>query len=156
MSLGSQIDDELCNHGGRRTPGWGNPPGKAVAPPRGPDDDLIDLDWIIDSLGLGSQPDHTGQLPHASSSGQLSDHQAVIETELAAEPMRVDASDGGERCWGAEASGDSCCVRGFKPGKAHLKNKFCPNCINGFDLPLARVRALTPSVLAFISNTNSR
>ena len=137
------------------TPWWGT--GKAVAPPQGLDDDRVDLDWIIDSLGPGSQPYATGQLPHASSSGQLSDHQAVIKTDLAAEPMRVDASDGGERCWGAEASGDSsCCVRGFKPGKAHFKNKFCPNCTDGFNIPLARVRALTPSVLTFMSNRNSR
>ena len=42
-----------------------------------------------------------------------------------------------------------CCLQ-------HFKNKFCPNCINGFDLPLARVRALPPSLTSFISNTNSR
>jgi len=35
-----------------------------------------------------------------------------------------------DRCWGAELhyEGPHKCTPGFRPGRGHFKNKFCPNC----------------------------
>ena len=48
-------------------------------------------------------------------------------------------------CWGGVITGKlSNCTPGFKPGTAHMKNKFCDQCRAGFTIPAERVRALLP------------
>ena len=44
------------------------------------------------------------------------------------------------------------CVPNFKPGRAHLKNKFCSVCRRGFLVPTSHVRALSPSHLSLFAN----
>eukprot|EP00908_Phaeocystis_cordata_P004085 Transcript_14478.p1 GENE.Transcript_14478~~Transcript_14478.p1 ORF type:complete len:643 (-),score=188.64 Transcript_14478:400-2328(-) len=51
----------------------------------------------------------------------------------------------GGTCWGGIITGKLAnCTPGFKPGTAHMKNKFCDQCRAGFTLPAERVRALLP------------
>ena len=48
-------------------------------------------------------------------------------------------------CWGGVITGKlGNCTVGFKPGTAHMKNKFCDQCRAGFTIPAERVRALLP------------
>ena len=124
-------------------------------PTRAQSDDRVDIDWLIDSLDH-TQPNSANDRPSAQTDVAQGDVAQAMKVEV--RPVdRPDMPDGTERCWGAEAcGGTTVCIQGFRPGKAHFKNKFCSNCVNGIDLPLHRVRAITPSLMSFISNTNSR
>ena len=57
-------------------------------------------------------------------------------------------------CWGAAliSTADGC-TRGFIPGKGHLKNKFCPDCVqHGIFVDARRVRAITESMHGEFAN----
>ena len=51
-------------------------------------------------------------------------------------------------CWGAVLQGSSgeSCTQSFVIGSGHFKNKFCPACRAGMDVPVSRIRALTPEL----------
>ena len=51
-------------------------------------------------------------------------------------------------CWGAVLQGNAglMCSPDFSIGTAHFKNKFCANCRAGMDVPLSRIRAVTPDL----------
>jgi len=57
-------------------------------------------------------------------------------------------------CWGAALiSTTDGCTRGFIPGKGHLKNKFCPDCVqHGIFVDARRVRAITESMHGEFAN----
>ncbi|KAL1526452.1 hypothetical protein AB1Y20_015163 [Prymnesium parvum] len=57
------------------------------------------------------------------------------------------------RCWGAQLKGDTHgCTPGFVAGRGHLKNKFCPRCSLGIDVPAYRVCAWTPELKLQLAN----
>ena len=59
-------------------------------------------------------------------------------------------------CWGGIITGKlGSCTHGFKPGTAHMKNKFCELCRAGFSLPVERVRALLPEDADRFDNTSA-
>ena len=59
-------------------------------------------------------------------------------------------------CWGGILKNDGgCCTPGFTIGKKHFKDKFCADCREGFDLPLANVRALTTDLQPCFSNPHT-
>ena len=60
----------------------------------------------------------------------------------------TDGSDiGPTTCWGALTKGHTVgCEPGFCIGKAHFKNKFCTHCRERIDMPLNKIRAMTPAL----------
>jgi len=59
-------------------------------------------------------------------------------------------------CWGAVITGEcGSCTGGFKPGSAHMKNKFCDQCRAGFTIPAERVCALIPEDMDRYDNTSA-
>ena len=60
-------------------------------------------------------------------------------------------------CWGAIlAKTNQFCSTAFSPGTGHFRNKFCPACIAGVRVPVARVRACTPELGALLSVTSKQ
>ena len=59
-------------------------------------------------------------------------------------------------CWGGVITGKlTNCTLGFKPGTAHMKNKFCDQCRAGFTIPAERVCALIPEDMDRYDNTSA-
>ena len=71
------------------------------------------------------------------------------------QPLRIGRNEAGS-CWGAVITGEcGNCTGGFKPGSAHMKNKFCDQCRAGFTIPANRVCALTPEDMDRYDNTSA-
>jgi len=58
-------------------------------------------------------------------------------------------------CWGALLTGGAQCTPGFELGKLHFKNKYCDNCRESILVPIEQIRALTPELMAGVSNRRS-
>lgn len=67
----------------------------------------------------------------------------------------------GRRCWGASLKAlldapQPSCAADFRPGKSHLKNKFCARCRDdGFFIPASHVFSLTPELERFFVNRST-
>eukprot|EP00325_Prymnesiales_sp_UTEX-LB-985_P003204 CAMPEP_0174696242 /NCGR_PEP_ID=MMETSP1094-20130205/2436_1 /TAXON_ID=156173 /ORGANISM="Chrysochromulina brevifilum, Strain UTEX LB 985" /LENGTH=380 /DNA_ID=CAMNT_0015892963 /DNA_START=60 /DNA_END=1199 /DNA_ORIENTATION=- len=74
----------------------------------------------------------------------------------ATEPPPVAELFMGEKtCWGGVLQGTTrYCVPGFQAGQMHFKNKFCAACRSGMNLPIHRIRALSPDMHEALSNTS--
>ena len=66
------------------------------------------------------------------------------------------SADQSKACWGAVLQGTSVnCTPGFTTGQFHFKNKFCPICRAGIDVPVGGVRALTPEMHEALANSSN-
>lgn len=66
------------------------------------------------------------------------------------------SADQSKACWGAVLQGTSAnCSPGFTTGQFHFKNKFCPICRAGMDVPIESVRALTPEMHDALANSSN-
>ena len=75
---------------------------------------------------------------------QLNYQQQQLQEQRQLAPTHHSTGESGS-CWGSVITGKlGNCTAGFKPGTAHMKNKFCDHCRAGFTIPAERVRALLP------------
>ena len=83
------------------------------------------------------------------------EHQVTGTEVTIGELLRMPQRDAGS-CWGAVITGESGnCTGGFKPGSAHMKNKFCDQCRAGFTVEANRVCALIAEDMDRYDNTSA-
>ena len=105
----------------------------------------VDMQLLCDSLlGADGPPIHYQKMA-------LPPHQTGGQAGGGIQPSQPE--EDGSPCWGGQLNDDLCaCVPGFSTGKAHFKNKFCPNCRKNLSVPASRVRALTPELKTVFQN----
>ena len=113
-------------------------------------DELIDA-WFGPEQDVAAQP---GGAQPAFADNQLAqlDVPPVCEDKGAATSPTVVPTPGSSTCWGAVMAGTTDnCIEGFQSGQNHFKNKFCSRCRDRMNVPITRVRALTPELAAALN-----
>lgn len=90
----------------------------------------------------------------AAAAAQSPPHTSADEAAPIPTDAITDGSDiGPTSCWGALSKGHTVgCEPGFAIGKAHFKNKFCTHCRERIDMPLHKIRAMSPGLREAYTN----
>ena len=143
------------------------------------ENDDADLHWLVNSLTTPNGdfyiPDEASVVANTTSVplGMNQGNSMKMEMELQTQEIMpesevvhhgsslIPVNEGNEendRCWGAELhyEGPHRCTPGFRPGRGHFKNKFCPNCcIEGVLVSAERLIGLTAELKATLQNEHT-
>ena len=121
-----------------------------------PVEELIDTFFGPSDGSAGLQSDYlqAGGVPVAEDHVCQDTHGAALSASAPLIDQGSSSTQVDKLCWGAQLTGSSAnCTAGFTVGHAHFKNKFCAACRQKIELPVARLRALTPELGAAFSLT---